>query len=87
MAEDFASLACGGADRELADRLHRRVGLLPGRGACRHPDGAARLAASALRVFADDVRHHQYGRPCDAATEPATVTVPDLTGPEQEGWR
>ncbi|QMU74722.1 hypothetical protein GXW83_01935 [Streptacidiphilus sp. PB12-B1b] len=87
VAEDFATLAWGGADRELMDRLHRRVGLLPGRGACRHPDGAARLAATALQVFADDVRHHQYGRPCAAANEPATVTVPNLPAPEQEGWR
>lgn len=39
MAEDFAALAAGHADPDLLTRLHRRVGLLPDRGACRHPDG------------------------------------------------
>jgi tRNA A37 threonylcarbamoyladenosine synthetase subunit TsaC/SUA5/YrdC len=87
VAEDFATLAWGTPDHELMDRLHSRVGLLPARGACRHPDGASRLAATALHAFADDVHCHLRGGPCAAANEPATVTVPDLPGPEQEGWR
>jgi hypothetical protein len=33
-----------------------------GRGACRHPDGTARLIGSALTMFADDVAAHQRGR-------------------------
>lgn len=44
--------------------LHRRVGLLTGRGACRHPDGAARLVVDALTAFADDVDHHLHRGPC-----------------------
>jgi NADH:ubiquinone oxidoreductase subunit F (NADH-binding) len=46
------------------DRLRRRLGVLPGRGACAHPDGAARLAASALRAVAPDVARHAAGAPC-----------------------
>lgn len=46
--------------------LHRvRVwsGELSGRGACRHPDGAANLVKSALLTFADDfVEHTERGR-------------------------
>ena len=87
VAEDFAILARGTADQALMDRLHRRVGLLPGRGACRHPDGAARLAATALKVFADDARRHLYGGPCGAANQPASITVPDARVPGPEGWR
>jgi NADH:ubiquinone oxidoreductase subunit F (NADH-binding) len=34
-----------------AERLARTLGQLPGRGACRHPDGVARLLTSALDVF------------------------------------
>jgi hypothetical protein len=40
--------------------------LVDGRGACRHPDGTARLARSALHAFASDVTHHRQGR-CEAA--------------------
>ncbi len=44
-------------------RIERWAGLLPDRGACRHPDGAAGMLASALRVFGDEfVRHARHGR-------------------------
>ena len=68
---DFDALAMGAADRDLLPRLQRRLGVIPGRGACSHPDGAVRLAASALHTFADDVAAHRAGRPC-----PATVLGP-----------
>jgi NADH:ubiquinone oxidoreductase subunit F (NADH-binding) len=61
IAADFAELVRGGP---AADRLARRLPLLTGRGACAHPDGAARLAASALSVFGADVRAHQAGGRC-----------------------
>ncbi len=44
------------------DRLERWVAAVRGRGACRHPDGASRFAASALEVFADEVERHLGGR-------------------------
>jgi NADH:ubiquinone oxidoreductase subunit F (NADH-binding) len=46
------------------DRQHVRrwAGQVYGRGACRHPDGAARLIESALAVFADELARHASGK-------------------------
>lgn len=45
----------------LAD-ARRRSGLLPGRGACAHPDGAAAFVGSALTVLeAEIARHRAHG--------------------------
>jgi NADH:ubiquinone oxidoreductase subunit F (NADH-binding) len=87
VAEDFAELAWGRPGAALLERLHRRLDVLPGRGACRHPDGAARLAASALHVFADDIhRHVRYGT-CAGAGKPLVLSVPSARIPAQEQWR
>lgn len=77
-AEDFARLAFGRCDRECWQRLNRHAGQLLGRGACKHPDGAARLATSALRAFVHDVRGHLQVGPCHAAlhTQPLLPTPP-----------
>jgi NADH:ubiquinone oxidoreductase subunit F (NADH-binding) len=48
-------------------RLRRRLEVIAGRGACRHPDGAVRLVASALHVFAGDFERHLGGHRCEAA--------------------
>ncbi|WP_326952137.1 NADH-ubiquinone oxidoreductase-F iron-sulfur binding region domain-containing protein [Amycolatopsis sp. NBC_01286] len=61
IAADFAELLRGG---DATGRLARRIPLLTGRGACAHPDGAARLAASALRTFEADVAAHLAGGRC-----------------------
>jgi len=39
-------------------RLEELAGLVSGRGACRHPDGAAAFLRSALDVFADEFAQH-----------------------------
>lgn len=60
--------------RPAVTRLGRRLGLLPGRGACHHPDGAARNARTALAVFADDVAAHRRQWCTASAHGPATFT-------------
>lgn len=56
--------------------VRRWTATLPGRGACRHPDGAARLVSSALRVFAADLDRHVHGRPCAGWYAPPVLEVP-----------
>jgi NADH:ubiquinone oxidoreductase subunit F (NADH-binding) len=62
----FDELAYGRGAEDTLDDLHRMLGLVDGRGACRHPDGTVRLARSALQAFAGDVALHRVGR-CEAA--------------------
>ena len=52
--------------RGEAERFAR---LVEGRGACRHPDGAARFARSALEVFAADFERHAGHRGCGRRDE------------------
>lgn len=59
-------LAAGWARPDDLARLQRWTGELPGRGACRHPDGAAALVRSAFAVFAEDLQAHHAGRGCVA---------------------
>ncbi|MDT7611462.1 MAG: hypothetical protein QOG96_5965 [Pseudonocardiales bacterium] len=86
VAADLHALAEGTGRAELLERLRRRLGVIPGRGACGHPDGAVRLAASALEVFADDVAEHADGRPCRRRGADAVAVLRELTNAER-GWR
>jgi len=47
----------------------RFAGLVLGRGACRHPDGAARFARSALEVFEAEFARHATHRGCGRRDE------------------
>lgn len=58
MSRALRELAEGSAPQSAVQRLERWCGLVRGRGACSHPDGAAALVATALTVFADDVAVH-----------------------------
>jgi NADH:ubiquinone oxidoreductase subunit F (NADH-binding) len=65
LADDLSAGRLGPAGRR---KLGRFMAEISGRGACRHPDGALRMLASALVVFGDDVRRHRRGRTCNAPT-------------------
>jgi NADH:ubiquinone oxidoreductase subunit F (NADH-binding) len=80
IADEMTSIAAG-THGARPERLVRWSEQVRGRGACRHPDGAVRLLASALRVFEDDLDHHVNHGPCGAAFKPAVlpVTLPTTT--------
>jgi len=61
LATTLDQLAVG--HRVLPD-AQRRVGLLPGRGACAHPDGAATFVRSALSVLDREIATHQAHGHC-----------------------
>jgi hypothetical protein len=58
--------------------VHRWSGLLPGRGACSHPDASVRLVASALRIFAPELALHRAGA-APARTGRSFLPVPGTT--------
>jgi NADH:ubiquinone oxidoreductase subunit F (NADH-binding) len=66
-----AGLAATPGDLE---NIQRWAGLLAGRGACHHPDGAAGLLASALRVFAAEFQLHESARRCSLVAAAAAAS-------------
>jgi NADH:ubiquinone oxidoreductase subunit F (NADH-binding) len=61
MAAILDDLEKGTAGGETLGELERFMATLSGRGVCRLPDGAARVAASLLTNFADVVAAHADG--------------------------
>lgn len=64
--------------------LVRWMDVVPGRGACRHPDGAVRFAASALQTFGQDVVSHETDGPCPTSFQRPTLPV---GAPRAADWR
>ena len=56
--------------------LHRWLGQVAGRGACAHPDGAARLIGSALRLFVAEAEQHAQGWCCGTTRAPVLPVPP-----------
>jgi NADH:ubiquinone oxidoreductase subunit F (NADH-binding) len=86
IAAALQRLAYGPWDERMTPPLNRWLTVVPGRGACRHPDGAIRLIGSALQVFAKDVDSHRAGFRCRGVGASSFLPVPDLaaaSGP----WR
>jgi NADH:ubiquinone oxidoreductase subunit F (NADH-binding) len=60
----------GAFEQGRYSQLERWATMVKGRGACRHPDGAARFVESALRVFGEHFRHHERCHLRDEAVLP-----------------
>jgi NADH:ubiquinone oxidoreductase subunit F (NADH-binding) len=56
IADDLRRMVIG--DRPAFDRLRSRLGVVPGRGACAHPDGTVRMIASFLAAAPDEIDLH-----------------------------
>jgi NADH:ubiquinone oxidoreductase subunit F (NADH-binding) len=83
IAEMFHAVATGQARPAALDQLARWAGDVRGRGACRHPDGAMLFLASAMEVFAADLRLHARHGQCRASTHAPLLPVPVT----EAGWR
>jgi NADH:ubiquinone oxidoreductase subunit F (NADH-binding) len=78
VSADLDQLAAGRLNGTALNNLRRRLGIIPGRGACRHPDGVVRFAGTALQVFEDEVARHVSGR-CSAGRRTTLLPVPSST--------
>ena len=75
VSDDLAVLETGKASADDIHRLEQRLGLIVGRGGCKHPDGAARFVSTGMHVFHEEVAHHLHGR-CSGQRR-ATMPTPD----------
>lgn len=81
LADAMTKLAAEGS---LNPAVSRWLSVIPGRGACAHPDGVTRMIQSALSTFAADVERHTTDGPCAAARAVPMLPIP--AGVNQE-WR
>jgi NADH:ubiquinone oxidoreductase subunit F (NADH-binding) len=58
------------------ERLVRWTEMVRGRGACAHPDGVARMLASATRLFRTELEEHARHGPCSGCASPSTLVLP-----------
>jgi NADH:ubiquinone oxidoreductase subunit F (NADH-binding) len=79
LAQAWHEIAFGRPDGAVIAWVQQLTGLLEGRGACHLPDGAAALAASAMNVFASDVRAHAAGGPCARTSMPPMLPLPGVS--------
>jgi NADH:ubiquinone oxidoreductase subunit F (NADH-binding) len=76
LADVVGRIARGRAQRGDFERLERWTEMVRRRGACAHPDGAARMLASARRVFAAELADHAHNGPCRACHVPSALALP-----------
>ncbi len=76
VASDVEALAQGQLPRGGLEQLRRRLGQLPSRGACGHPDGAAMFVSSAMNVLQTEVTDHLAHGTCH---RPYVGTLPTHT--------
>ena len=81
LADAMAEIAFGQSGPDVLGWAERLMGLVTGRGACHLPDGTAGLVASALRVFAADLRRHAELGPCSRVGRAPVLALPNPASP------
>jgi NADH:ubiquinone oxidoreductase subunit F (NADH-binding) len=76
IAATVQELASGVTSGNAAQRVTRLAGLVRRRGACGHPDGAARFVTSALETFAPEFTEHARHGPCEDCARPSELPLP-----------
>ncbi len=79
IATSVQELASGVRTGNATQRVTRLAGLVRRRGACGHPDGAARFITSALETFAPEFAEHAHHGPCEACARPSELPLPSPT--------
>jgi NADH:ubiquinone oxidoreductase subunit F (NADH-binding) len=77
LADAVEHIAFGQPGGDVLRWTGQLMALVTGRGACHLPDGTAAVVASALRVFAADLRQHAEHGPCARVRHPPVLPVPD----------
>jgi NADH:ubiquinone oxidoreductase subunit F (NADH-binding) len=75
VAGALGSVARGVPYAAVAADLERWRAIVPGRGACHHPDGAIRFVTSSLDVFAREFAEHGRGVRCTRCARPPVLAV------------
>jgi len=76
IATTVEEVAGGLAQGNATQRIARLAALVHRRGACGHPDGAARLVTSALQAFAPEFADHARHGPCEGCARPGELPLP-----------
>lgn len=81
IADALADVCEGRAGRDAFGDIRRWSELVVGRGACAHPDGAARFVTTALSVFAAEFDDHARHGLCDACERRPVLITPRQPSP------
>jgi NADH:ubiquinone oxidoreductase subunit F (NADH-binding) len=76
IATSLAQIAGGHAQGNATQRIARLTALVLRRGACGHPDGAARFVTSALDVFGPEFADHARHGHCEGCARPGELPLP-----------
>lgn len=70
LADALERLARGDHSTRWRSVIDRWLWMVEGRGACKHPDGTARMIRSAISTFADEIDRHATRRSCPLPAPP-----------------
>ena len=75
LADVLDRFATGRTSPGDGERLVRWIDMVRGRGACAHPDGAARMLTSAARLFRTEFEEHAARGPCRRCATPTRLVL------------